>query len=103
MANDITSINSSRSQLSSTTNNSVKPQDEDKSGNSKNTATVGDRMTLTNTASHLQNIEKELNSSSPVDAEHVANIKKAISSGEYSVNPDRIADKMLAFEDFMNK
>lgn len=104
MANDITSINSNRSQLSSNTSNSVKIRDGAKSGgSSEGSSAAGDRVTLTNAAARLQNIEQKLNNSSPIDSERVAEVQKSISSGEYKVDSDRIADKMIAFEDFMNK
>jgi len=102
MANDITSINSNRSQLSSNAGNTVKIRDgADSSGGSDSSAASGDRVTLTNTASRLQNLEQKLSGASPIDAERVASVQKAISSGEYSVDADRVADKMLAFEDNM--
>ena len=102
MANDITSINSNRAQLNSTTSNPVKLRDGEKSeSGSENSSPANDRVTLTNTASHLKNIEQQLSNSSPVDVERVAAVQKAISNGEYAVDADRIADKMLAFEDFM--
>ena len=105
MANDITSINSNRSQLSSDTSSSVKIRDGAKSGSSSggSSSAAGDRVTLTNAAARLQNIEQKLNDSSPVDSERVAAVQKSISNGEYEVDSDRIANKMIAFEDFMNK
>lgn len=103
MANDITSINSNRSQLSSNASNTVKVRDGASSDSSSDSSTAaGDRVTLTNTASRLQNIEQKLSGSSPIDAERVASVQKAISNGEYTVDSDRVADKMLAFEDYMN-
>jgi len=104
MANDITSINSNRSQLSSNQSSSIKNRNEAKQGNnSESSAAAGDRVTLTNTASRLKDIEQQLSSTSSVDSERVAQVQSAISNGEYNVDADRIADKMLAFEDFMNK
>lgn len=103
MANDITSINSNRSQPSPNQSSTVKIRDGASSDNkSSDTSSTDDRVTLTNTAARLQDIEQKLNSSSSVDAEHVAAVQKAISSGEYTVDADRIADKMLSFEEHMN-
>lgn len=103
--NDITNINSNRAQLNSNQSSSVKSRNEAKQENqSESTATTaGDRVTLTNTASRLKDIEQQLSSASSVDNARVAEVQSAISNGEYNVNADRIADKMLAFEDFMNK
>lgn len=104
MANDITNINSNRSQLSSNQSSAIKTRNEAKQGNnSESTSIAGDRVTLTDTASRLKNIEQQLTNTSSVDSERVAAVQSAISNGEYTVDADRIADKMLAFEDFMNK
>ncbi len=102
--NDITNINSNRSQLSSNQSSSIKSRNEAKQSNqNESTASAGDRVTLTNTASRLKDIEQQLNSASSVNNSRVAEVQSAITNGEYSVDADRIADKMLAFEDFMNK
>jgi len=102
--NDITNINSNRSQLSSNQSSSVKSRNEAKQENqSATSSSMGDRVTLTNTASRLQNIEQQLSNASSIDSAHVAEVQSAISNGDYNVDADRIADKMLAFEDFMNK
>ena len=100
--NDITNINSNRAQLNSNQSSSVKSQNEAKQSNeASNPSSDGDRVTLTNTASRLKNIENELSSASSVDSARVAEVQSAISNGDYSVDADRIADKMLDFEDFM--
>lgn len=103
--NDITNINSNRASLNSNQSSSVKSRNESKQENQSEstTAAAGDRVTLTNTASRLQDIEQKLSNSSSVDKARVAEVQSAISNGDYNVDADRIADKMLAFEDFMNK
>jgi flagellar biosynthesis anti-sigma factor FlgM len=83
--NDVTKTSSNWSQPDSTQNNSIKGQDEKKqSKRSQNPASV------------------DKNASS-VDSAHVAEVQSAISNGEYTVDANRIADKILAFEDFINK
>lgn len=102
--NDITNINSNRSQLSPNQSSSVKGRNEAKQSNQdESSSAAGDRVTLTNTASRLQNIEQQLNSASSIDSARVSEVQSAITNGDYNVDADRIADKMLAFEDFMNK
>ncbi len=102
--NDITNINSNRAQLNSSQSSSVKSKNETKQNtDSGNTAAQADRVTLTNTASRLQDIEQQLSNASSIDNERVAEVQSAIANGEYNVDSDRVADKMLAFEDFMNK
>jgi len=102
--NDITNINSNRAQLSSNQSSSVKSRNEAKQSNQSegSSAAAGDRVTLTNTASRLKELEQQLSNTSSVDSSHVAEVQSAITNGDYSVDADRIADKMLAFEDFMN-
>ena len=102
--NDITNINSNRSQLNSNQSGSVKSRNEANPNSQNETSSAaGDRVTLTNTAARLQNIEHQLNSASAIDSAHVSEVQSAISNGDYNIDSDRIADKMLAFEDFMNK
>lgn len=102
--NDITNINSNRAQLNSNQSSSIKSRNEAKQENQSNSSSsAGDRVTLTNTASRLKDLEQQLSSSSSVDSARVAEVQNAISNGDYSVDADSIADKMLAFEDFMNK
>ena len=102
--NDITNINSNRAQLSSNQSSSVKSRNEAKQSNeSESSSSAGDRVTLTNTASRLKDIEQKLNSSSSIDNARVTEVQTAISNGDYNVDADRIADKMLAFEDFMSE
>jgi len=102
--NDITNINSNRAQLNSNQSSSVKSRNEAKQeNNTESTSSIGDRVTLTDTASRLKDIEQQLNNTSSVDNARVAEVQSAISSGDYNVDADRIADKMLSFENFMNK
>jgi len=105
MANDITGINSNRSQLSTNQSASVKSRNEatQNSNTEESSSVQGDRVSLTDTASRLRDIEQQLNTASPVNSERVQAVQTAISNGDYAVDADRIADKMLAFEDFINK
>ena len=70
---------------------------------SKDTPSTSEPVTLTKADSHLKNVAQELNNTSTVDAARIAKVQSAISNGEYTVDAKSIADKMLAFEDFMNK
>lgn len=101
--NDITNINSNRAQLNSNQASSVKSRNEAKqSSQNEGASSTGDRVTLTDAASRLKSIEQELNNASSIDNARVAEMQSAISNGEYTVDADRIADKMLDFEDFMS-
>lgn len=77
--NDITNINSNRSQLSPNQSSSVKGRNEAKQSNQdESSSAAGDRVTLTNTASRLQNIEQQLNSASSIDSARVSEVQSAI-------------------------
>lgn len=43
----------------------------------------------------LQNIEKDLANGEVFDTARVAEIKQAISEGRFSINPDKVADRLL--------
>lgn len=103
--NDITNINSNRAQLSSNQSSSIKSRNEAKQSNQGESSppSAADRVTLTSTASRLKDIEQQLNDSSSVDSARVAAMQTAISNGDYNVDADSIANKMLAFEDFMSE
>jgi negative regulator of flagellin synthesis FlgM len=102
--NDITNINSNRAQLNSNQSSSIKSRNEAKQNDqSESASSATDRVTLTNTASRLKDLEQQLSSSSSVDSARVAEVQNAISNGDYNVDAESIADKMLAFEGFMNK
>jgi len=95
MPHDISGINSGRSQHSSDRQvSSVKSE----GGSSTSSATSGDSVQITDMAGRLRSLEQKLASQSEVDQSHVNEIRDAISRGEYKVDADRVADKMMDFE-----
>jgi negative regulator of flagellin synthesis FlgM len=62
------------------------------------TSQTGDHVTLTDSARSLQKIEERVAKTPVVNAEKVAAVKQAISSGNYQVDAGRVADKILKFE-----
>ena len=91
--NDVTKTSSNRSQPGSNQNNSIKSQNKEKQNNQSQNLASED----------LKDIKQQLNNASSVDSVRVAEVQSAISNGEYTVDANRIADKILAFEDFKNK
>ena len=71
-----------------------KPKSELETGRSAGSETVS----LTDTAAKLQKLTQELESQPVVDADRVDAIKSSIDNGTYEVDPERIAEKMVAFE-----
>jgi negative regulator of flagellin synthesis FlgM len=61
-------------------------------------AQTGDHVTLTHSARTLQKIEEAVARTPVVNADKVASVKQAISSGTYKIDAGRIADKLLKYE-----
>jgi negative regulator of flagellin synthesis FlgM len=59
---------------------------------------TGDHVTLTDSARSLQKIEEAVAKTPVVNAGKVAAVKQAISSGTYTIDSGRVADKMLKYE-----
>ena len=59
---------------------------------------TGDHVTLTHSARALQKIEEAVARTPVVNADKVASVKQAISSGNYKIDAGRIAGKLLQFE-----
>ena len=57
-----------------------------------------DHVTLTDSARSLQKIEEAVAKTPVVNADKVAAVKQAISSGTYQINAGRVAGKMLQYE-----
>ena len=62
------------------------------------TAQTGDHVTLTDSARSLQKIEEAVAKTPVVNADKVAAVKQSISSGTYTIDAGRIADKILKYE-----
>jgi len=58
-----------------------------------------DKVVLTDMASRLKSLEHKLATQPEIDQNHINRIREAISRGEYHVDPGRVADKMLGFEE----
>lgn len=56
-----------------------------------------DSVSLTQSAQQLSNVQKK-GSEAPINQEKVDRLKKAISEGEYKVNPEMLAKKMAVLE-----
>ncbi|MBQ0720104.1 MAG: flagellar biosynthesis anti-sigma factor FlgM [Gammaproteobacteria bacterium] len=55
-------------------------------------------VTVTDSALKLLQIEKTLAEMPGFDTEKVESIKQALSDGSYTINTDRIAEKLISFE-----
>jgi negative regulator of flagellin synthesis FlgM len=57
-----------------------------------------DTVTLTDTATQLHKLEAAVIAAPIVDTERVEDVKQAIRDGQYQINSQRVAEKMLRFE-----
>ena len=54
-----------------------------------------DSVSLNDMATHLKSLEQKLASQSAIDQENVNRIRDAITSGEYRIDPQSVAEKLL--------
>jgi negative regulator of flagellin synthesis FlgM len=66
------------------------------SGNQKSAATTAEQVDLSSLSARLQDVETAMADTPSIDAARVAEIKQAISEGRFHINPERIADGLLA-------
>jgi len=71
---------------------------DDKAAASGAPVPTSDRVSVTDTASRLQKIEEQLSAMPEINHEKVAQIKKAIADGTFTIDPAAIAEKLIAFE-----
>jgi len=57
-----------------------------------------DRVSLTDTAARLKELEMGLASQPVVDIQRVQSVQSAINDGSFEVDPDSVAEKMIEFE-----
>lgn len=101
MANEINGLNSGKTQSSS--DRHVQNIKRDNAKNTENsaassTASASDKVSLTDTASKLKALEKQLASEPEVNEQRVSDVSDAVKSGQYKVDPERVANKMMDFE-----
>lgn len=102
MANDISSINGNRPQQAARDMaERVKSEARSDSMNAEQNRGAdsgSDRVSLTDTASKLKDIERSIGDDAAVNQSRVNQVKDALARGEYKVDADRVADKMIDFE-----
>lgn len=57
-----------------------------------------DSVSVSDSALLMQRLEEVVAKASPTDVERIQQIKTAIANGEYQVDSQRVADKILRFE-----
>lgn len=61
-------------------------------------APARDSVSVSDSALLLQKLEEVVAKASPTDVERIQQIKSALANGEYHIDPQRVADKILKFE-----
>ncbi len=64
---------------------------------------TADTVQLTDSAKQLRQLEEILANQPVTDAKRVEEIKEAIASGEYEINAERIAEKLLQLDKELGK
>ena len=105
MPHDISGINSGRPQQSGDRTVTSIRRDDSASAQSQTSSTGnGDTVSLTDMASRLKSLESKLETQPAIDQSRVDRVRDAISRGEFRIDPERVADKMMDFEaDFDRK
>jgi len=71
------------------------------SGESAATHAGSDRISLTGEARQLQELEAQLASQPVVDSQRVEAVRSAVENGTFTINPERIAEKLMSLEEAM--
>jgi negative regulator of flagellin synthesis FlgM len=84
------------------TSNAPKRHDQamEKAGSS---ADSGSNVRLTGAARSLAALEQSLHTLPAVDEQRVAAVKRRLESGEYQIDPQRVADKLLHMENELRR
>ncbi len=103
MINDLTSLSASQ-----TANSRARTSEQGNAAKSgggtaatQSPSNKGDTVNLSNAAQTLQNVEKQLANTPDVDSERVERLKLEIESGNYQINAERVAEKMLNFDNLL--
>ena len=98
----INNINSSLNGLSNKTSSAKTSKQGATSESSSSSVSKGtvaqDTVKLTDQAMSLNRLQQKISDAPDTDDNKIANIKAAIANGDYKINNDRIAGKMLAQE-----
>ena len=70
-------------------------------GKDASTARPADKLELTDRARSLKAIEERIRSAPDIDNQQITKLKQALKDGTYEINPERIADKLLALDDLL--
>ena len=79
--------------------NQGKENKNSSSAESGNTSSSSDQVSLTGGARQLLELETRLASAPVVDSQRVDAVRSAVENGTFTVNPERIAEKLMSLEE----
>jgi negative regulator of flagellin synthesis FlgM len=87
-----------------TKTDSASPQNQKTEDNTKTASSVGggDQVKLSSSSLNIQQVEAQVSKMPDVDDKTIDRIRSAIDSGEYKINYQQLAGKMLDFEGKLN-
>lgn len=99
MPNDISGIGSGKSQQSQ--DRQIQELRRDNASSDPGKAQSGsnaDKVSVSNMASRLKSLEDQLTTQPEIDQDRVRQVREALNSGEFKVDPERVANKIVDFE-----
>lgn len=79
---------------------SASPEAPDKASGETNAANAsGDTVALSQEAQAMNRLEGAIGEAPEMDSDRIAEIQKAIAEGQFEVNAERIAEKMMGLDD----
>ncbi|MFQ3171202.1 MAG: negative regulator of flagellin synthesis FlgM [Oleispira sp.] len=87
-----------------TKTDATNPQNQNKEDNTKTASTAGsgDQVKLSSSSLNIQQVEAQVSKMPDVDDKTIDRIRTAIDSGEYKIDYQQLAGKMLDFEGKLN-
>lgn len=98
MAININNLNNSSAVNPKVNQNQVKQENAKQSAPSPQTQVRQDSVSITPQAKQMAELQKKAGNGQEVNEKKVEQLKKAISSGEYKVNPEKLAASIAKFE-----
>ncbi len=101
MASKITGVDAKSVRVASST--STPKRQEQAAERAGSSAGSGSNVQLTGASRSLAALEQSLHNLPAVDEQRVAAVKRRLDGGEYQINPQRVADKLLHMENDLRR
>lgn len=83
--------------------NKLQKQQDLRGQNQTSSASSKDSVQLTSQALNLNKLEKQTSSEPQVNKQRIESLKAAILNGDYKINTERLAEKLIKFEGDFSK